>query len=220
MSGSYPAHAVCRSPHTACAVYLYGARIRPYDMQVRSPKHLWPWLATLAILAAAVVLLRRQGRLWWCACGQFYLWAGDVRSPHNSQHLLDAYSFTHVLHGLVLCGLLAWAFPRLSPPWRLCLAIPLEALWEVFENTNFTIQRYRALTAALGYQGDTIANSLGDIFCCGIGFALARHLGLWRSVGLFLATEAVLLVWIRDDLLLNVLMLIYPIQAIKAWQMG
>ena len=133
---------------------------------------------------------------------------------------LDPYSFTHVLHGVVLCGLLSWTCRVLTPPWRLCLAISIEALWEVFENSNFAIQRYRALTAAVGYQGDTIANSLGDILCCGLGFVLARRLGFWRSLGLFLATEAVLLVWIRDDLLLNVVMLVYPIDAIRAWQMA
>jgi hypothetical protein len=181
---------------------------------------LWPWLAMLAVVAGAVLQLRSQGRSWWCSCGQSYLWSGDIWSAHSSQHLFDPYSFTHLLHGVVFCGFLAWACPRVPPLWRLCLAISIEAVWEVFENSAFAIHRYRTLTAALGYQGDTIMNSLGDVLGCGIGFALARRLGFWGSLGFFLVIEATLLVWIRDDLLLNVVMLIYPIDVIKAWQMS
>ena len=103
--------------------------------------------------------------------------------------------------------------------WRLCLAISLEAGWEVFENCDFTIERYREMTIALDYKGDSIANSLGDILSCGVGFLLTRRLGVWGSVSLFVATEVVLLIWIRDSLLLNVVMLTWPIDAIKTWQM-
>lgn len=170
---------------------------------------IWPWLVMAAVMTATVCQLRHQGRLWWCACGQFYPWAGDVWSSHNSQHLFDPYSFTHILHGLVLYGLLAWTWPKLSLAWRLCLAVSIEALWEVLENTDFTIQRYRTLTIALDYQGDTIANSLGDILSCCTGFALARQLLFWGSVGLFVGTELMLFVWIGDSLLLDVARLIY-----------
>ena len=104
---------------------------------------LWPWLAIIIALLVAIYLLRSQGRLWMCSCGYLLLWAGDVWSSDNSQHLLDPYSFTHLLHGVVFCGVLAWGFPRLSPDWRLWLAISIEALWEVFENSEFIIQRYR-----------------------------------------------------------------------------
>jgi hypothetical protein len=162
-----------------------------------------------AVLAATVCQLRSQGRLWWCSCGQLYPWSNDVWSSHNSQHLFDPYSFTHILHGVVLYGLLAWAWPKASPAWRLCLAISIEAVWEVFENTDFTIHRYRMLTIALDYQGDTIANSLGDILSCGIGFALARRLGFWGSLGLFLGMEMALIIWIGDSLLLDLARLIY-----------
>ncbi|HEX9369705.1 MAG TPA: DUF2585 family protein [Roseiflexaceae bacterium] len=179
-----------------------------------------PWLAIAAVLAITAYQLHRQGRLWWCSCGYILLWAGDTHSSDNSQHIFDPYSFTHVLHGFVLCGLLAWALPRLSWDWRLWLALALEALWEVVENTAFVIERYREATLALGYQGDTIVNSLGDILCCGIGVLLARRLGLRRSLAVFVLTEIVLVVWIRDSLILNIIMLIYPIEAIKAWQMG
>jgi hypothetical protein len=161
-----------------------------------------------AILAAAVFQLRNQGRVWWCACGQPTLWCGDIWSSHNSQHLLDPYSFTHLLHGLLFCGLLAWAFPRVPPTWQLCLAIAVESLWEIFENTDFTIDRYRTLTIALNYRGDTIANSLGDILCCALGWALARRLGLRRSVLLFFCTELALILWIHDSLLIDAARLI------------
>jgi hypothetical protein len=178
----------------------------------------WPWLAVVSVFVVAAVLLRFQGRSWLCSCGQLFLWAGDIWSAHNSQHLLDPYSFTHVLHGFVLCWLIALCIPRVSWAWRLCFALSLEATWEVFENTEFVIDRYRETTAALGYHGDSIVNSLGDILLCGIGFAIAQQLRFWRSLLLFAAMELVLLVWIRDSLLLEVLMLIYPIDALKAWQ--
>jgi hypothetical protein len=174
----------------------------------------------VAAVALAVCQLRSQGRLWWCACGQFNAWAGDVWSSHNSQHLLDPYSFTHVLHGVLLYGLVRWACPRSSQAWRMCLAIAIEALWEVFENSDFVIHRFRAVTMALDYQGDTIANSLGDILNCGVGVVLARRLGLWGSLVLFVVTELVLILWIRDSLLLNVWMLLCPSDWIKTWQMG
>jgi hypothetical protein len=164
----------------------------------------------VTVVAAAAYQLHRQGRLWWCACGYLWLWSGDAWGSHNSQHLFDPYTFTHVLHGIVLCGLLAWCLPRLSPPWRFCLAVSIEALWEVFENSAFIIERYRAATISLGYQGDTIVNSLGDILAFGVGYALV----------LFVAIEVVLLIWIRDSLLLNIVMLIHPIDAIKAWQLS
>jgi hypothetical protein len=183
-------------------------------------RRLWPWLAAAAILAAAVVQLRRQGRLWWCACGRVLVWSGDAWSADNSQHLFDPYSFTHVLHGFVFCGLLAWLLPRVPWVWRLTLAVSVEAVWEVFENSATVINRYREATLALGYTGDTIINSCGDILACGLGFLLARRLGWRRTLLIFLLTEIVLLIWIRDSLLLEILMLLYPIDAIKAWQMS
>ena len=107
-----------------------------------------------------------------------------------------------------------------SPGWRLFMAITIESVWEIVENSNIVIQRYRAATASLGYHGDTVVNSLGDIMCCGIGFMIARRLGWRRSLALFFVTEAFLLIWIRDSLLLEILMLVHPINAIKVWQVG
>jgi hypothetical protein len=118
----------------------------------------------------------------------------------------------------LFCGLLALVLPRLSALWRLAIAVSLEAFWEVVENGEFIIRRYREWTVAHGYYGDTILNSLGDILACGLGFVLALRLGFRRAVVVFVLTEAVLIVWIRDSLLLNILMLIFPIEAIKHWQ--
>jgi hypothetical protein len=108
----------------------------------------------------------------------------------------------------------------LAPAWQLWLALVVEALWEVVENSAWIIDRYRQTTLALGYNGDTVLNSLSDILLCGLGFVLARRLGFYRTLAIFVTTELVLLFWIRDGLLLNILMLIYPIDAIKTWQMG
>jgi hypothetical protein len=177
-----------------------------------------PWLAIVVVLVGTAFVLQSQGRLWWCSCGYLLVWSGDPWSSDNSQHLLDPYSFTHLLHGFVLCGLLALIVPRMSAVWQLWLAVSIEALWEVVENSEFVIRRYREETAALGYHGDTIVNSLSDILVCGLGFVLARRLGLCRTLALFAVTEIALAIWIRDNLTLNILMLIYPIDAIKEWQ--
>ena len=178
------------------------------------------WLAVVAVLAATALLLRAQGRLWACDCGRLLLWVSDAWGADTSQHLADPYSLTHVLHGVAFCGLLAWALPRLDPSRRLLLAVAAESLWELIENTDFVINRYREATAALGYTGDTVVNSLGDIAACALGFLLARRLGPFRSLVFFAAVELLLLVWIRDSLLLNIVMLIYPLDSVREWQTG
>ncbi|HPR82526.1 MAG TPA: DUF2585 family protein [Pontiellaceae bacterium] len=175
--------------------------------------------AFAALLSVAVLQLHNQGRIWWCACARPFLWDGDIRSAHTSQHLADPYSFTHILHGVIFYGLIRLVFPRLRLIWRLWCAVLVECLWEILENSSFVIQRYRETTIGLGYTGDSIANSLSDITCCALGFFIARRIGFWRSAVLFAATELVLLFWIRDNLTLNVLMLLYPVEAIKSWQM-
>lgn len=177
-----------------------------------------PWLAILITCALAAYLLDQQGRLWICACGRVLVWAGDIWSADNSQHLFDPYSFTHLLHGFVFFWVAAWLLPRLAFSWQLWLAILVEATWEVAENSEVIIQRYRDATLALGYNGDTILNSLSDIALCGVGVVLARYLGWRRTLALFVLTEVILIFWIRDSFLLNVLMLLYPIDAIRVWQ--
>lgn len=178
----------------------------------------WPTVAILVTLALAAFLLDRQGRLWICQCGRVYLWAGDIWSSDNSQHIFDPYSFTHILHGFLFFWLIAWLWPKLDFGWQLWLSLFVESAWEVGENTEAVIQRYREATLALGYNGDTIINSLSDILLCGLGVWLARRFGFWRTALIFVVTEVVLTLWIRDSFLLNVIMLIYPIDAIRTWQ--
>lgn len=173
----------------------------------------------LLLVPLTALALWAEGRLLSCACGEFQLWAGDTCSSQNSQQLFDPYSFTHILHGFVLFWLLALLFRHVSPAWQLSVAAILEALWEILENTPFVIDRYREQTAALGYTGDTIVNSLGDLFCAIAGFLIARRLGWVRSLIAFLLLEVVLLIWIRDSLLLQIVMLISPVNAVKLWQM-
>ncbi|MEX0725779.1 MAG: DUF2585 family protein [Planctomycetaceae bacterium] len=183
-------------------------------------KRLRPWIALASVMIVITVQLRVQGRLWWCACGEWFLWSGDVVSPHCSQHFLDPYAFTHVLHGVLLWWALLVIAPKMTWPWMLWWCIALEGLWELLENSPMIIDRYRNHTAALGYEGDTVINSLGDILSCGVGFYAAYRLGIRKSIALFVALELLLLFWIRDNLTLNVLMLAWPVEGIKQWQLG
>ena len=178
-----------------------------------------PVIVIILILLAVIAIERIETHRWWCICGQYYPWSTDIWSTHNSQHLLDPYSFTHVLHGIALAGLIALGASRTTLPWRLCIAILIEGSWEILENSSFIINRYRTETLSVGYQGDSIFNSLGDIMSCAIGFMIAMKLGWKRSIALFLIIEAVMLFWIRDSLLLEVIMLIYPLSGIKSWQL-
>lgn len=185
----------------------------------REGRWFWPAVVLILVVPLMALALWAEGRMLFCSCGEFEVWVGDTCSSRNSQQLFDPYSFTHVLHGFLLFWFVALAFKNLSPAWQLSLASILEALWEILENTRFIIDRYRAQTAALGYEGDTIVNSFGDLFCAVVGFLIALRLGWVRSLIVFLLFELVLLVWIHDSLLLQILMLIYPINGIKAWQM-
>ncbi|HEX4071214.1 MAG TPA: DUF2585 family protein [Planctomycetaceae bacterium] len=173
-------------------------------------------LAAILILHTSV--LRLEGHRWWCQCGGWSPWVSDTNSIHNSQHLFDPYSFSHVQHGLLFCGLCAWLLPSVAVGWHFVAAMAVEAMWEMAENSSFVIDRYRTATIALNYYGDSLANSWGDILSCAIGFVAARYLGLWASIALFVIIEVTMAFWIRDSLLLNVLMLIHPIDAMKAWQ--
>lgn len=137
---------------------------------------------------------------------------------HNSQHVIDWYTPSHVLHGLLFYGLLWLTLRRWSVAARLVVAAGIEVAWELLENSPIIIDRYRAQTAALGYEGDSIANSVADVASCVLGFLIARRVGLWPSVALFVAAELFTLWWIRDNLTLNVVMLLYPIDAIRQWQ--
>lgn len=183
------------------------------------PEKRWELLALVAVLAATAALFA-MGRTLWCKCGTSVPWSFEVASMHNSQHLLDPYTFTHVLHGVAYCGLLGLLAHRLGPRLRLSLAVALEAAWEVLENTPWIIGKYRAETISLDYFGDSVANSLSDVLACTLGFLAARSLPRWASIAGFLAVEALLLLWIKDCLTLNVVMLVCPIPAVREWQMG
>src|SRR5205085_12152021 len=152
-----------------------------------------PWRAALALVAAllvvAVIYLRWQGRVWWCACGRWNPVSLHVNSMHNSQHLLDPYSLSHVLHGIIFFGILWLARRRVGLPWRFAIAAAIEIGWEMMENSPIIINRYRTATIALGYTGDSVFNSLGDIGSFLVGFWIARKVGLWWSVGIFVAVE-------------------------------
>ena len=156
--------------------------------------------------------------MFLCACGHFAVWVSNWCSSTTSQQLLDPYSLTHILHGFLFFWLITLLLRPMPRGWQLWLALLFESAWEVFENTPYVINKYRTETAALGYQGDTIVNSLGDLACALVGFLVARRLGVRRSLIVFLLIELILTVWIHDSLLLQILMLIRPIQAIKLWQ--
>jgi hypothetical protein len=185
-----------------------------------------PWhdhaLLVLGILALQALALFVEGHPAICNCGYVKLWEGDVNSSGNSQHLSDWYSFTHIIHGFLLYGLFFLIFRRGKMQFgaRLVLATAIEALWEVVENTPFVIARYRAATISLGYYGDSIINSLSDTAFMIAGFVLAGILPARAVVVLAVAIELFLGWSIRDNLTLNVVMLIHPFDAIKAWQAG
>lgn len=176
--------------------------------------------AGVAVVVAAALLLS-MGRHTWCDCRSVIPWSWDVWSKHNSQHILDPYSFTHVLHGLAFfAGLWVLAGSRLSIAWRCAATAVLESAWEILENSPIVIERYRAATISLDYFGDSVVNSIADVACCLLGFWIASKLP-WRvTLAAFFVTEAMLLWWVHDSLLLNILQLVWPLEAVKQWQMS
>lgn len=173
------------------------------------------------VTAAMALLLYLQGRILWCKLNDYSIYVNEAwNSSHTSQHLFDPYTFTHVLHGVAFFWIAGLIFSKLSVQWRFLIAIFAEAAWEVFENSNYIIEKYRENTASLDYFGDSVANSIGDLAACAIGFAIAAKLGQWRSLAFFVLVELILMFWIRDGLLLNILMLLYPLDGIKQWQMA
>ncbi len=175
--------------------------------------------ALTAILALHALTLHLMGRIAWCECG-FGLWTSHAWSSDTSQMLADPYSFTHVIHGIIFYAIL-WCFASRMPlQGRFMIALLIEVAWEVFENTPFVIDRYRAATASLDYTGDSVLNSFGDVLSSVVGFYLAARLPWKWTLALAIVIELVLLVTIRDNLTLNVLMILFPIEAIKRWQAG
>ena len=177
-------------------------------------------IAALFIIAAAALIELAMGRHPICTCGAIDLWVGERDSPRTSQMLLDWYSLSHIVHGLLFYAALWLAARRTPVEWRFLGALLIEAAWEVAENSPFVINRYRAATAAVGYMGDSILNSMSDILMMCLGFLLARKLQVWASFALLILLELVPLFAIRDNLTLNVWMLLFPNHAIAQWQAG
>ena len=179
------------------------------------------WLvvaACLIIFVFAAFIELKMGRLFLGTDGKFGWWESDIWSNEQSQRFADPYSFSHILHGL-LFYLILWLVARKMPlRYRFLMAVILETVWEVLENSPLIINRYRAVTISIGYVGDSVLNSLSDIVMMIVGFLMAVRMRVWTSVALFIFIEVGMLIWVRDNLTLNIIMLIYPITAIKIWQ--
>ncbi|HRW15361.1 DUF2585 domain-containing protein [Amaricoccus sp.] len=186
---------------------------------MRSSARLPFYLISGLVLAGALVLLA-MGRSPICPCGTIRLWNGVVMGPENSQQLSDWYTPSHVIHGFLFYWALAFLLPGMAFRWRLLIATLVEVAWEIVENTDMVIDRYRAVTVSLDYYGDSVLNSTSDVLFMMLGFWLASRLPVWLSVAIAIGFELATTILIRDGLALNVLMLLWPSETIRLWQAG
>lgn len=177
-------------------------------------------LLTAGAIAITALILYTMGQPLICKCGYVKFWQGVVASSENSQHIADWYTPSHVIHGILFFGLFSWLLPRAGLATRLGASLILECAWEIVENTDMVINRYRESTISLDYFGDSVLNSSADIAAMAVGFLLAARLPVWISILIVIGFETLTAWVIRDGLTLNVLMLVWPIDAVKAWQGG
>lgn len=175
-------------------------------------------LLFIAIVSLTFSIELSMGRSLLGPDGHFGWWESDIWSNENSQRVADAYTFSHIAHGLIFYWILSIVAKKIPKKYRFVLAVLLEAGWEILENSPLIINRYRETTIATGYVGDSILNSISDIFFAGFGFLFAMKMPTWVSVSLLIFMEVGCLLWVRDNLTLNVLMLVYPSDSIKVWQ--
>ena len=188
--------------------------------QIRRKNHTSQALVVVAVLFLTGIILAYMGRTIICTCGYIKVWEGDIWSAGNSQHLSDWYTFSHIIHGFIFYYLFT-RFARKLPPWAQLLgALLIEAGWEILENSPIIINRYRAATSSVDYYGDSIVNSLSDILSMVGGYALAKRLPTWVIITSGILMEIATTYLIRDGLILNIIMLIHPIESIKNWQMA
>ena len=176
------------------------------------------WGVVLGLMAVQVVVLHLLGRVWICACGTIRFWVGDIHSSELSQQILDWYTPSHVIHGMIFYGILHLFLPRTPVLARLAIAVGIEVAWEIAENSPWVIEAYRKQALAAGYTGDSILNSVLDTVAMMTGFAIARLLPWQATVALALLAEVTVGALVHDNLTLNILNFIHRFPAIEAWQ--